>query len=247
MKSTIICITIFTFLLLFLFLHFNILRGKFLYEEVAENADSTAFESECELERRLINLGLVDIQSVDSTIIVELVNTSTNNLTREDLYGCLEKAYVLPDFATKLKTAQYYLKMIYPLYSLKISDAARPLSVQVKLWEKVKGTKSQKFIADPSTGSMHNYGAAVDVTIVDENHNELDMGSGSVREVQIVRGENGSIHYSLPKSISDKQSDNRKLLSDVMKKAGCYGIKSEWWHFNAFTRVYTMNNFKIIE
>ena len=68
------------------------------------------------------------------------------------------------------------LKRSHTDYSLQILDAARPRSVSRAMYEQMKGTRFERFVANPSKGSMHNYGIAVDITIVDGNGEELDMG-----------------------------------------------------------------------
>ncbi|MHB8065621.1 MAG: M15 family metallopeptidase, partial [Ruminiclostridium sp.] len=58
-------------------------------------------------------------------------------------------------------------------YSIKILDAYRPLSVQKIMWE---ATPNKNYVANPyRSGSKHNRGAAVDVTLVDKNGKDVKM------------------------------------------------------------------------
>ena len=84
--------------------------------------------------------------------------------------------YLRKEIAIKLSKAQKILKTKHPGYSLLILDAARPRSVSRLMYEKMKGTKFEKHVANPNKGSMHNYGVAVDISIVDENGEELTWG-----------------------------------------------------------------------
>ena len=72
------------------------------------------------------------------------------------------------------------MKKINSNFSLVIFDSLRPFSVQLKMWEIVKGTDMEKYVASPSNDSSHNYGTAVDVSIA-SNHSGgfslLDMGT----------------------------------------------------------------------
>ena len=71
--------------------------------------------------------------------------------------------------AKALLQAQKRLKELYPGYSLIIYDAARPMSVQQKMWNVVKGTSQNIYVSNPARGGgLHNYGLAVDVSIADE-------------------------------------------------------------------------------
>jgi D-alanyl-D-alanine dipeptidase len=63
--------------------------------------------------------------------------------------------------AFKLARAQAHLKSQHPDLSLQILDAARPRSVSRKMYEKMKGTAFEHYVANPDKGSMHNYGIKI--------------------------------------------------------------------------------------
>ena len=109
----------------------------------------------------------------------------------------------------------------------------------------MKGTKFEKFVANPKKGSMHNYGIAVDVTIVDENDKEIDMGFTPFYRSNL------SIYWGYAKlkmfDLSESQKQNRKLLSNVMKKAGFFPLSYEWWHFNGMQKEEARKKYQIIE
>ena len=130
-----------------------------------------------EVEKKFIEAGLVDIHTIDKSIKIDLVNSGPDkNYFRENYYDGLSKAYLRKEVAQKLSSAQKYLKSKFSDYSILIMDAARPRSVSQKMYDKMKATKFEKFVANPNKGSMHNYGIAVDVTIVDRSEKEIDMG-----------------------------------------------------------------------
>ena len=93
----------------------------------------------------LDSLGFVNISELDPTIHIELMYTRSDNFTGEILYDDLKEAYLHPDAAHALMQAQKELKQSYPSYSLIVYDAARPMSVQKKMWNVVKGTSKFKY------------------------------------------------------------------------------------------------------
>ena len=121
--------------------------------------------------------GLVDVLAVDSTLRVKLMYSAPDNFMRRDVYGDLETAYLLPHFARKVAAAQRLLRERRPGWRLLVCDAARPVSVQRQMYELVKGTPNQVYVADGTRGGRHNYGVAVDVTLLDETGAPVDMGT----------------------------------------------------------------------
>lgn len=200
-----------------------------------------------EIEKKFINAGLVEISTVDSTIQVDLVNSNPKkNFFRENFYNGLNKAYLQKEVALKLAEAQKLLKSKYPTYSLKILDAARPRSISEAMFDKMKGTKFERYVANPKSGSMHNYGIAVDITIVDEQRKELDMGITPFNK-NVVQIYWEYAKKKLGKKLTAEQKKNRKLLLDTMQTAGFFPLHFEWWHFNGMEKEKARKTYKIIE
>jgi D-alanyl-D-alanine dipeptidase len=199
-----------------------------------------------EIEKKFITAGLVEIHTVDASIIVDLVNSDPDkNYFRENFYNGLNKAYLRREIAEKLSKAQKYLRSEFPEFSIQIMDAARPRSVSKLMFDKMQGTKFEKFVANPKNGSMHNYGIAVDVTIIDATGKEIDMGFTPFYK------NNLSIYWGFAKlkmtDLSEAQKKNRKLLSTIMKKAGFIPLSYEWWHFDGMPKDKARKMYKIIE
>ena len=128
--------------------------------------------------RYLDSLGFVNIAEADSSIAIDLMYTRADNFTGTLLYEDLKEAYLHPAAMKSLKRAQRLLKEQYPGYSLIVYDAARPLSVQQKMWNVVKGTSKYIYVSNPSRGGgLHNYGLAVDISILDDKGTPLPMGT----------------------------------------------------------------------
>jgi D-alanyl-D-alanine dipeptidase len=165
-------------------------------------------------------LPLVDIKTIDPTIVVDLRYGSPNNLTGRALYPPGTVALVRPEVAQRLAFAQTMLRRYQ--YQLKIWDAYRPPSVQLQLWQAVHNTD---YVADPSagTGSMHSWGIAVDATLIDTWNNPVKMPSDfddlTPAAMWRYRGPDLTVRAHL------------RLLQFTMAQAGFYGLRTEWWHF----------------
>ena len=198
-------------------------------------------------EVKFLNAGLIDVTTIDSSIKIDLVNADpTKNFFKEDFYGSLDKAYLRKDVAVMLSKAQSILKSEYPAYSLQVLDAARPRSVSRAMYEKMKGTSFERYVANPSKGSMHNYGIAVDITVVDGKGQTLDMGPSPFYSSHTAIYWH-SLLNKVGASVTAKQQANRDLLSRVMLKAGFYPLSHEWWHFNGMKKEDARSTYSIIE
>lgn len=162
---------------------------------------------------------LVYLYDIDSTIATDVRYATENNFMREILYPS-SKVFLRKIVAERLKEINTYLKKNHNL-RLKIYDGYRPLSVQKKMWKRLP---DDRYVANPSKGSRHNRGAAVDLTLIDENGNELDMGTG-------YDDFSNKAHWSY-KKFPPEVLKNRNLLKEVMTKFGFETITSEWWHYD---------------
>lgn len=230
--------------------HTNVTEDS-LYSDSAksENKVETALKpipTKSHTARYLDSLGFVNIAEADSSIAIELMYTHADNFTGEVLYEDLQEAYLHPDAMESLSKAQQLLKEQHPGYSLIVYDAARPMSVQQKMWNVVKGTSKQIYVSNPARGGgLHNYGLAVDISILDEQGIPLSMGTPVdylgkeahiTEEVQLVK--NGKI--------SEQERENRLLLRRIMKDAGFRSLPSEWWHFNRYSRQTAKEKYQVI-
>lgn len=192
------------------------------------------------IEQKMMEQGLVDIQTVDPDIKVELKYSTTDNFIGKDVYGNLENAYLQPEMAKRLKHANTLLKQSHPGYKLLVYDAARPNSVQYDLWNaldnlKIPQKSKTQYVADPKIGSNHNFGCAVDLTVADEKGIPLDMGTkfDFFGPLAYPRSEQEMLKKG---KLSQKQVDNRKILRLVMTQAGFKTNTTEWWHFDGMSK-----------
>lgn len=191
---------------------------------------------------------LVDIQSVDPSIQVDLKYATSDNFMGIVLYENTTKLFLQKEVAIRLARCQAALKKEYPHLSLLVYDGVRPLSVQQKMWDALDSipvAQRTKFVSNPANGSIHNYGAAVDLTICNQQGIPLDMGAGydDIREIAYPRFES---RFLASGELSAVQVENRKLLRKIMKVGGFTNIETEWWHFNAYTRLEAKKKYKIL-
>ncbi|MCB9231819.1 MAG: M15 family metallopeptidase [Bacteroidia bacterium] len=197
-------------------------------------------------EQTMIDSGLVDVQTVDPNIRVDLKYSTTDNFMGMDVYGDLNKAFLRPLAAQKLGKAQQLLHEIHPDYNLKVFDGCRPRRVQFIMWDTLDIPFKRNYVANPWEGSIHNYGMAVDLTIVDGQNHELDMGTpfdffGPLAQPQL------EAKMLASGELKPEQVANRDLLRDVMRRAGFFGIHTEWWHFLALLSDEVKAKYKMIE
>lgn len=202
-----------------------------------------------DVEKAMIKQGLVDIQKVDPSILVELKYSTTDNFVGKDVYDDLTRAYMQPMAAEKLAKASKYLQAHHPDLRLLVYDAARPRSAQWKLWNALPDlpeNERQKYVADPRKGSIHNYGCAVDLTVATKDGKPLDMGTkyDFFGELAYPSREKELLEAG---KLTQKQLDNRLILRTAMREGGFSPIEFEWWHFNALSREKAKMVFRIVD
>ena len=200
------------------------------------------------LEQKLLDAGLVNIQAVMHDILTDVRYSSTNNFMHEDVYGSLNRIYLQPAVANDLKVCQEKLKSIDSTLTLYVYDGVRPRSVQQTMWDILDMPiwEKTKFVSNPKNGSLHNYGAAVDLTIADSTGTPLDMGADydDIRTIAYPKYEKAYLDSGM---LDTLQIANRELLRTVMRAGGFWGIQTEWWHFNRYNRERARELFEIVE
>ena len=168
-------------------------------------------------------------------IAVDLRYATPANFVGADMYSPFDCAWLHNDAAAMLERTAEALARREPGLRILVLDALRPQRVQERMWKALEGTPLTQYLADPARGSIHSFGMAVDVTLVDAAGRELDMGTGfddltelshpALEEGFLTRGDLEAVHLA-----------NRRVLRDAMGEAGWRGIRTEWWHFDAGDR-----------
>lgn len=209
----------------------------------SEPADSMSGE----LDRYMAGLRLVDVSSLDTTLQVRLMYAADDNFLHEAVYRGITRAWLRPEAARMLAGANRLLKEEHPAWTLIVYDAARPLSVQRRMWRQVRGTAYTNYVGNPANGGgLHNYGMAVDVGIADESGSPLPMGT-VVDYFGLEAHTDNEEELVKSGRITRQAYENRRLLRRIMRQAGFRTILYEWWHFNACTRAFAREHYPVIE
>lgn len=163
---------------------------------------------------------LVPIAPPEFDIEIDLAYATANNFTGAPIYA-RAAAYLHVEAARHLTRA---IELARPLgLRLKLFDAFRPTEAQWAMWTH---TPDPEFLADPRRGSPHSRGVAVDLTLVDADRRELDMGTGF--DAFTPRS-----HHA-DRDISPAAQRNRLLLLGLMTASGWDFYSREWWHYQLF-------------
>ncbi|MFY8182282.1 MAG: M15 family metallopeptidase [Flavobacterium sp.] len=160
----------------------------------------------------------VNLKDFSSDFVFDMKYATDDNFLKSKVYDC-DECYLRLKTIKSLVDANEEFKSLG--YRIKIYDCYRPLDVQKKMWVIMPNAD---YVANPAKGSIHNRGGAVDITLIDENGIELDMGTSFD-----FFGPEASHNYQ---DISRKIRKNRALLKSVMLKHNFKSFDSEWWHYN---------------
>jgi D-alanyl-D-alanine dipeptidase len=169
---------------------------------------------------------LVDLAAVDPTIHLDLRYATTDNFTGVAVYP-IARCLLRRDAADRLARVQRRLHA--DGFGLLVWDCYRPLSVQERFWALVP---DERYVARPErrdgrplTGSKHNRGAAVDVTLVDATGKKLEMPTGF--DDFSERAHRGA------SAVPPVARANAARLESAMAAEGFQPLATEWWHFDA--------------
>ena len=172
---------------------------------------------------------LVKLTDLDSDFIIDLRYATTNNFTGQKIYDSGECWMDRHTAEILIKAKDIFKK---DGYRVKIWDAYRPISAQVKFWEIMP---NDDFVARPPDMSKitkfrptHMNGQCVDVTLTDTEGNDIEMPT-EFDEMS----EKASLGY---KGHSKRAKKNGQYLKDVMESVGFLAYESEWWHLYYVTK-----------
>jgi D-alanyl-D-alanine dipeptidase len=163
---------------------------------------------------------LTEITAPEFDVEIAIAYATANNFSGAPVYcgANAAKCFLHPVAAAKLQTAIKYAAGMGLRF--KIFDAYRPTEAQFKLWEH---TPDPDFLANPHSGSPHSRGVAIDLTLIDANGKELDMGTA------FDEFDPKSYHSNL--QISAAAQKNRRIILGIMVAAGWDWYDNEWWHY----------------
>jgi D-alanyl-D-alanine dipeptidase len=163
----------------------------------------------------------VELTKLDPTIKLEIRYATTNNFLGTVFYS-EARAFMQRPAAEAVARANRKLKASG--YGLLIHDAYRPWYITKVFWDATPDDK-KIFVADPSKGSRHNRGCAVDLTLYDLK---------TKRPVEMVSTYDETTARAYPDypGGTSLQRWHRKLLRDAMEAEGFTVYTAEWWHFD---------------
>ena len=155
-------------------------------------------------------------------VVLDLRYATKNNFTKFQIYDCA-RCFLRPELAKRIKTLQKDISNRYGM-KLKLFDCYRPRPAQQKLWDIVP---NETYVTNPAKGSMHNRGLAVDITLINKDGEELNMGTAFDHF--------GVDAHTTNRNLPEDVLKNRDILTKLMEVHGLKGITSEWWHFSLKT------------
>ena len=164
---------------------------------------------------------LVELTKLDPTIKLEIRYATTNNLFGTVFYS-EARAFMQRPAAEALVRVNHKLRGMG--YGLLVHDAYRPWYVTRVFWDATPDDK-KLFVADPSKGSRHNRGCAVDLTL-------YDLKTGKPVEMVSTYDETTDRAYPDYPGGTSLQRWHRNLLRTAMESEGFTVYEAEWWHFD---------------
>jgi D-alanyl-D-alanine dipeptidase len=164
---------------------------------------------------------LIELIKLDKTIKLDIRYARTDNFVGKVVYS-EARAFLQRDAAEALLRVHKKLKK--QGLGLMIFDGYRPWAVTKLFWE-VTPEDKRKFVANPKTGSRHNRGCAVDLSIYDLKTGALIEMPSDFDEFT----ERASPDY---RGGTPEQRENRDLLRSMMEAEGFIVNSNEWWHFD---------------
>jgi len=164
---------------------------------------------------------LVELTTLDPTIKLDIRYATTRNFLGTPLYS-QARAFLQRPAAEALLRVQKSLAK--EGYGLLIHDAYRPWYVTKIFWDATPADK-HSFVANPATGSRHNRGCAVDLTL-------YTLRDGKPAQMPSLYDEMSERAYPNYGGGSDDERRLRDFLRRHMEAEGFTVYEFEWWHFD---------------
>jgi D-alanyl-D-alanine dipeptidase len=164
---------------------------------------------------------LVELSALDPTIKLDIRYATPDNLAGRPVYP-EARAFLQRPAAEALARAHRRLKDRG--YGLLVFDGYRPWRVTKLFWD-VTPPEKREFVADPSKGSKHNRGCAVDLSL-------YDLRTGREVEMPSAYDEMTPRAYPSYEGGPADARERRDILRAAMEREGFTVEPNEWWHFN---------------
>jgi len=166
-------------------------------------------------------VSLVSLEHFEPEFQFDIRYARTDNFVKKAVYAA-PQAFLLEHVAQDLRKVHLALKSFG--FGLLIYDGYRPWSVTKLFWD-LSSEHDRQFLADPKSGSSHNRGCAIDLSMIDHRTQkpvEMPSDFDEMNEKSYIDFEGGTA----------RARELRDLLRSTMHAHNFTGIKNEWWHFN---------------
>ncbi len=165
------------------------------------------------------NNELVDIKKAVPGVVLDIRYATKNNFMKQVMYPAA-KAYARKPVVEQLRKIQAELKKMG--YGLKIYDAYRPYAITLAFYQKAS---DKNFVAHPKSGSRHNRGCAVDLSIIYlKTGKDVPMPTPYDSFSKAAAADYQELDPTIKK--------NRDFLIGIMQKHGFQVMYNEWWHYD---------------
>ncbi len=163
---------------------------------------------------------LVDLKSIDRTMVIALQYKESHNIAKRPLYHANFPALLHRNTALRLKNANQQLRKNN--LRLVIWDAFRPHETQLALWDACG--HDDRYVANPHRNpSLHSHGCAVDVSLMHLDGSPAAVPTGF--DDFSARAASDFVHPD------PAVQNNMRYLKEAMWAAGFGTLPQEWWHF----------------
>lgn len=194
----------------------------FSYESAAQSTltiinQTAAFKASIQANPQL---ELVELKTIVPHIRYDLKYATTDNFTSVRLYpSSTQTTFLRKEPAQAL--AQIAKVLAAKGLGILVWDAYRPYHVTVKFWELIK---DERYVANPTKGSGHNKGIAIDMTL-------YDLKTGALLDMPTAFDDFSEKAHHGANHISSIQKENREMMRTLMEQHGFIKFQTEWWHY----------------
>jgi len=166
-------------------------------------------------------LDMIELKQLVANIKYDLAYAQKSNFTKHRLYPKrLKSTYLRKEPALALSKIAEELANIG--LGIVVWDAYRPYSVTERFWKLIH---DERYVANPTKGSGHNRGIAIDMTL-------YDLSSGTLIDMPTGFDDFSENAHHGYQNISEIKIKNREILKEVMEKNGFIRFETEWWHYS---------------
>lgn len=162
---------------------------------------------------------MVDLTLAVPGIVLDIKYAGSDNFTGACLYP-QPRAFLRAAAASALRAAQQALAE--QGLGICVFDAYRPYAVSLQLWEHLR---DERYVAAPWSGSRHNRGCAVDMTLI-------ELESGRALTMPTAYDDFSERAHHIYCDLSAEVLRHRRLLLETMLAHGFAPLPTEWWHYD---------------